>query len=212
MCAPRPGGYPAWPCICSALAPCHEALPALPMTPVTPVCTGAWTPPLLGAGAGRSHCWPRPATQTKASEAGLHPNPSSGEHSSPRATQRGMGGGWYSRLWQPGMQDTFASKNSKKSAAVETCLWYYFAQGSLGCLQKEKGDLASSVKKDTPQGSVPSVYFPHTWDCSQTTHRRWHRGKEQHPGLSGGQGFLSALGLMARDGTGLFLSPAFTGD
>lgn len=28
----------------------------------------------------------------------------------------------------------------------------------------------TSPVKDTPQGLVPGVYFPHTRDCSQTTH------------------------------------------
>lgn len=71
-----------------------------------------------------------------------------------------MGGSYYSRLWQPGTQDVFSSKNSKRCAIVETCLWYFSVQVSWAASKMKKRGYGQAVKKDTPQGSVPGVYFP----------------------------------------------------
>lgn len=81
VCAPRPGGYPAWPGICSPLAPCHEALPALPVTPMIPqIALGPYYPSPGGWGGGTAGL---DQLLLKAGEAGPLPQPKLWGSSSP---------------------------------------------------------------------------------------------------------------------------------
>lgn len=133
---------------------------------------------------------------------GPYPNPSCGELNSPRATQR-VKGSCYSRLWQPGTQDIFSSKNSKRCATVKTCLWYFFAQ-AYGCL-KEKDDMERSTGvKDESQGLVSGVYFPSPQAglITYTTPQALAPGARTVPLASEGTTGLSAVGPMVRDGRG----------
>lgn len=104
---------------------------------------------------------------------GLTPPQALGSTTAPGPPRGWKGGSCYSRLGQPGTQDISASKSWKRCAAVETCLWVFlfvFAQGSRGCLKREKDDLDKFSEGHTPRLSARCLFPAHAGLLTDITH------------------------------------------